>query len=266
MGKILEISPEKYDQPQTNKTHSFKSHQYQSELMTSKIGTNKILQAAGPIINYVTHVCNSNNKYRKNSVSAILKKEINFFMAYLEPYYKQEIIFAARHIICSWSNEIIINSDWGRKKKWSTPLSKGENVPESWKGENFFVIVQRCASNPKEYQDLLQLCYCCMTLGYAGIYRDDKKGHVACYTIIDILWDLIASEVNKNTHLTQVKTGYVNSNKPKVIWSLMLAVTIICIGTILTLELQLMRVTKPMLTYLEKTVQVQQHDSKDARE
>ena len=235
----------------------FSNSDIKSSLCANDIGDNVILKSASPIINYVTHVCNNGSKYRKNSVNAILKKEIFCFMQKLESNYKPEIVLAARHIICSWCYDIIKHSDWGIKKKWSPPPLSNAGSLESWKGESFFIIIQRSAKNPLEHKDLLQLCYCCMTLGYAGIYREDKQGHVICYTIIDKLWDLISHDVAQADHLKEIKTTEVNTSKPRIIWGSLLTITIACIATIFILEFRLMQVTKPLLTYLEQSISSQ---------
>jgi type VI secretion system protein ImpK len=239
---------------QPNIQEVFNNAEIKSSFCDSTIGNNTILKAVAPIINYVTHVCNTNNKYRKNSVNVILKKEITCFMKKLEADYKPDVILAARHIICSWCYDIIKNSDWGRKKKWTPPTISNAGNCETWQGENFFVIIQRCAKNPPEHQDLLQLCYCCMTLGYAGIYRNDEKGHIICYTIIDKIWDLISNDVESANHLKEIKTTEVDTNKPKIIWFFLLMITLISVIAIFLLEFRLMQVTKPVLGYLQQNI------------
>jgi len=235
----------------------FTNQNIKSALTPNNIGANKILKAASPLINYVTHLCNTDNKYRKNAVNEFLVNEIMCFTKDLEESYRHEIILAARHIVCSWCNEAITNSSWGKKKKWEAPTTINDSHPETWRGENFFVIVKRCATNPKEHQDLLQLCYCCMTLGYEGIYRKDNKGHVACYTIIDKLWDLISTEIKNSNHLTKVKTTATNTNQPKIVWGSLLIISLISIITIFTLEFKLLQITKPMISYLEQSIKLE---------
>lgn len=240
--------------------HLFTHHTVESTLRQSTIGDNEMLQAASSIINYVTTLCrDTGSKLRKGEVSNCLVNEIYYFTQQLEPHYRHEIILAARHILCSWSHELIANCSWGKKKKWSAPVSLQDSYPETWRGENFFVIIQRSASNPKEHQDLLQLCYCCMTLGYAGTYRKDKQGHIACYTIIDKLWELIASDVKSARHLTPVRTAIINTRQPKLVWGGLLFVTLCSIAAMFILEFRLLQVTKPMIHYLENRIQAESH-------
>jgi type IV/VI secretion system ImpK/VasF family protein len=238
--------------------HLFTHHAVESNLRQSRIGDNAMLQAAAPIINYVTALCRDNRStLRKGEVNHCLVNEIRYFTQQLEPHYRHEIILAARHILCSWGHEVIANSSWGKKKKWSTPAALQDSHPETWEGENFFVIIQRSASNPKEHQDLLQLCYCCMTLGYAGTYRKEKQGHIACYTIIDKLWELISSDVQSARHLTPVRTAIVNTHQPKLVWGSLLLITLCSIAAMFILEFRLLQVTKPMISYLESRIQAE---------
>ena len=257
MSKTLDLVINNDTMASPDPDNLFTNQNIKSALTPSSIGTNKILKAASPLINYVTHLCNSNNKYRKNDVNDFLINEILCFTKDLEANYRHEIILAARHIVCSWCNELITNSAWGKKKKWEAPTTINDSHPETWRGENFFVIVKRCATNPKEHQELLQLCYCCMTLGYEGIYRKDKDGHIACYTIIDKLWDLIANEIKSSSHLTKIKTTATNTNQPKIVWGTLLIISLLSIMTIFTLEFKLMQITKPMISYLEQSIKLQ---------
>lgn len=257
MQNALDIIADK-DSASPCPDHLFTHHAVESTLKTSAIGDNAMLQAASPIINYVTTLCrDANSRLRKGDVNTCLVNEVRHFMQQLEPHYRHEIILAARHILCSWSHELIANSSWGKKKKWSTPATLQDSHPETWEGENFFVIIQRSASNPKEHQDLLQLCYCCMTLGYAGNYRKEKQGHIACYTIIDKLWELIASDVQSARHLTPARTAIVNSHQPKLVWGTLLFITLCSIAAMFILEFRLLQVTKPMISYLENRIQAE---------
>jgi len=257
MHKTLDIITDK-DTASPCPDHLFAHQTVESNLRRSTIGDNAMLQAASPIINYVTALCrDSNSKLRKGEVNNCLVNEIGCFTQHLEPHYRHEIILAARHIICSWSKELCAKRSWGKKKKWSTPATLQDSHPETWKGENFFVIIQRSASNPKEHQDLLKLCYCCMTLGYAGTYRKDKQGHIACYTIIDKLWELISSDVQSARHLTPVRTAMVNTHQPKLVWGSLLLITLCSIAAMFILEFRLLQVTKPMISYLENRIQAE---------
>ena len=175
----------------------------QSKLKQNQINTNPILQAASPIINYVAFICTQEHSHKKNVVEACLCHEIQCFTHQLQSQYRNEVVLAARHILCAWSHELLKHSTWGKKRRWSTPSASQQTHNTSWEGENFFEIIRRSAQQPAEYKDLLQLCYHCMTLGYQGIYRTEQQGYLACYTIIDKLWSLIGHNMQTPNHLAK---------------------------------------------------------------
>ena len=239
----------------------FNSHYYDTQLSTQIINSNNIMRYATPIINFINHLCFNSNKYTKSAVEEILNNEIIFFNQQITQHYKAEIVMAAQHVICSWCHEVIFNSSWGKRKKWPEKPKISNLKQESWQGENFYKIIQLCAQKPDEYQDLLQLCYYTMNLGYQGCYRNQEDGHISYYTIIDRIWDLIANEIAvEGKHLRQSKKNIISNYKPKIIKSIITILTTVSVGIMLMIQIQMNQITKPITNYFDQSIQFLNHN------
>ena len=232
----------------------FATKRYSSELTKSTIDKNLLLKYANPIINYVSHVCFAPNKYRKVDVENFLVNEVCYFTQVLKNKYKSEIILAARHILCAWINETILKSSWGKQRKWQAPKSLNQDYAESWKGESFFIIMQRCASSPTEHQDILELSYICMTLGYEGCYKFESKGYAICYTIIDSLWDVISPNITSSSCLLTTNPESKQTNKIKLTTILPSCMIAISLVGILCLKISLNQTLDPIMSYFDQRI------------
>jgi type VI secretion system protein ImpK len=70
----------------------------------------------------------------------------------------------------------VLSTPWGSDSVWSqqTLLSKYHN--ESSGGENFFLIVNKLIEQQQRNNDLIELCYVCLSSGFCGKYRISKQG------------------------------------------------------------------------------------------
>lgn len=89
----------------------------------------------------------------------------------------EETIRAARYVLCTALDEIVLNTPWGSNSSWSQQslLSRFHN--EVWGGEQFFRLLDRFQQNPGANLDLLELMYICLALGFQGRYRVMGDGH-----------------------------------------------------------------------------------------
>jgi type VI secretion system protein ImpK len=232
----------------------FVTEQYSSKLTKNIIAKNLLLKYSSPIINYVSHVCFAPNKYKKVEVENFLANEICYFTQILKHKYKAEIILAARHILCAWINETILKSSWGKQRKWQEPKNLDQTDEESWAGESFFIIMQRCAASPNEHQDILELSYICMTLGYEGCYQFESKGYAVCYTIIDSLWNVISPNITHNSCLLTTDTSSKKIKKMKFIILVPSCIIAISLIGILCLKISLTQALNPIISYFDQRI------------
>jgi len=82
----------------------------------------------------------------------------------------------ASYGLCSFLDEIILNTPWGSQSSWAHHSLLVIFHKEAWGGERFFDIVQHLQRAPAQNLDLLELCYLFVSLGFQGKYRIVANG------------------------------------------------------------------------------------------
>lgn len=106
---------------------------------------------------------------------------------------KNEIVVAARYLLCTALDEAVLNTPWGGESRWpqQTLLSTFHN--ETAGGEKFFLILDRLRASPREHLHILELIYLCLSLGFEGKYKLSHRGRDALEQIRDELFGVIRS-------------------------------------------------------------------------
>ena len=229
----------------------FDQSEIESKLIKTHQNTDSILQTAAPLINYISFISTQDHQKKKSEVEASLCHEMNYLEQMLRKNYRNEVVLASLHILCSWSHEQIRCSSWGKKRKWQAPTHIFHSQNETWEGENFFEIIRRSSAKPDEYKELLELCFCCMALGYQGRYRSEEQGHLICYTIIDKLWELISHDAQTPSHLKTPQAAYTTTPKRKKIRYALIVFTSALLLYSSWLSHQRMQAMEPILNTLQ---------------
>jgi type VI secretion system protein ImpK len=140
-------------------------------------GVNELVAAAGPLFSLVGQLADTASHPNVDSLAAHVSQEINTFEATakargLEP----ELVLAARYVLCTLLDEIVLSTPWGAESSWGAQTLLIRFHKESWGGEKFFQIVDRSMQDPGRNLDLLEFLYICMALGLGGKYRVQQDG------------------------------------------------------------------------------------------
>ena len=103
----------------------------------------------------------------------------------------QENVIAARYLLCSVIDEIVLNTPWGAGSGWSQHSLLSLFHQETSGGEKSFLILQRLLETPGTHLDILELFYLCLSLGFQGKYRVMPRGNEQLETIRDNLYNTI---------------------------------------------------------------------------
>tara|TARA_R110001599_G_scaffold185680_1_gene379928 strand:- start:15190 stop:16530 length:1341 start_codon:yes stop_codon:yes gene_type:complete len=88
----------------------------------------------------------------------------------------EEIIVTSRYLICSFIDEMILNTPWGGSSQWSTKSLLSFFHKESQGGTKFFDILKKIEQQSARYIDLIELVYVCLAYGYLGKFRMQADG------------------------------------------------------------------------------------------
>jgi type VI secretion system protein ImpK len=117
-----------------------------------------------------------------------------------------EIIVTSRYLICSFIDEMILNTPWGSTSHWSTQSLLSFFHKESQGGEKFFDILKKIEQQSGRYLDLIELVYVCLSFGYLGKYRLQADGASQISSIQENLYQHIR-KLRQHKELTLSKTS-----------------------------------------------------------
>lgn len=87
-----------------------------------------------------------------------------------------DIIISARYLVCSFIDEMILNTPWGSVSNWSTRSLLSHFHKESQGGTKFFEILKKIEQQSARYIELIELAYVCLSYGYLGMFRVQADG------------------------------------------------------------------------------------------
>ena len=73
-----------------------------------------------------------------------------------------ETVLAARYVLCTFLDEIVLGTPWGSESVWSTQSLLSSFHNETWGGEKFFLILDSMLQDPAGNINLIELMYVCL--------------------------------------------------------------------------------------------------------
>ena len=83
----------------------------------------------------------------------------------------QESLLAARYALCTFLDEVVMNTPWGAASEWANSPLLLTFHRETHGGDKFFHMVDRVLADTAPRHDLIEFFYVCLSLGFAGRYR-----------------------------------------------------------------------------------------------
>ncbi|WP_051306990.1 type IVB secretion system protein IcmH/DotU [Desulfomicrobium escambiense] len=87
-------------------------------------------------------------------------------------------VLAAKYVLCSALDESVSTSPLGAGGDWSNQALLATFHNETWGGEKFFQITERCMQQPARNLYLLELIYLLLSLGFEGRYKLQSRGSI----------------------------------------------------------------------------------------
>lgn len=206
---------------------------YRSKTFSVNGGINPLADAAAPIFAIVNKLKNSTAALDLIQLFYDLTHEIKAFeqRAQIQGY-RPNTIMAARYVLCALLDETILTTPWGKSSEWLRQNLISSLHGEADRNEKFFLILERSCQDASTHIDLLELLYFCMSLGFAGKYRETNNGHEYLGKISDELYQVIQQQRGEfPKHLTLEQPAKQHKTKTK----LKLKVWPIVLTTLLTL-------------------------------
>lgn len=210
---------------------------YRSKLFSITAHINPLVNAAGTLLAIASALQNLTTPPDMTQLYLDLCHEIKAFENKAQAAnYRSQNILAARYILCTLIDEIILKTLWGTHSQWKNKnlLITFQNEP--WGGERFFVILERCCEDPTLHIDLLELMYISLSMGYEGKYSHLEKGYQQLNIVIDTLYEIIQQQRGEFSQklFLQPFTNVITNNKLRH-WLLPTFICIIATFTLLTI-------------------------------
>lgn len=232
------------------------------QVFTVSAAANPLLQAVSPLLTLATQLQEQSEAPDLALLHPRLCNEIKAFeVRAQELHYRSPIILAARYLLCSFIDEIIEKSSWGKTSLWPQCSLLKTFHHEAWGGDRFFVILERSAEDPHLNIDLLELGYFCLSLGYEGRYYNAPRGQREVGQFIDQLYYWIMDERGEDTFkCPKMLPPPPSSKKWYGIFKQKKILVILAIGVFLTIalnlrkQIQLNHLAQPVTQQLEKAL------------
>ncbi|MCO5063381.1 MAG: type IVB secretion system protein IcmH/DotU [Rhizobiaceae bacterium] len=152
-------------------------------------GSNRLLEGAMPLLGASVRL---RGLYHLDDVAALhahLANEVQAFERASEAAgYDAATVIAARYCICATVDEAVLSHHWGGDSLWPERplLSLFHN--ETWGGEKVFAILDRVMAETNRFQDLLELIYYCIGLGFEGKYHVMHNGQAKLHELLETVY------------------------------------------------------------------------------
>lgn len=82
----------------------------------------------------------------------------------------------AAYALCALVDETVLSTPWGFESIWAKQSLLITFYKEYTAGEAFFNFLKKAKESPKQYLDLLEFFYVCLSLGFQGRFRHEAGG------------------------------------------------------------------------------------------
>jgi type VI secretion system protein ImpK len=158
------------------------------------VGLNPLVQAASPLLLLAGQLRGSVTPMDVEGLRHLALEEIRRFEEHSRSAgIQNEIILAARYVLCAAMDEAVLSTPWGAQSDWSQHPLLVALHREAWGGEKFFEMLDRISQDPARHLDLMELQYLCLAFGFGGKYQVLDRGHEKLAAIQQDLYRKIRS-------------------------------------------------------------------------
>jgi type VI secretion system protein ImpK len=142
------------------------------------LGLNPLVQAASPLLLRMGQMRSAPASIDVPSLRRASVEEIRRFEERARAAgVRNEIVLAARYVLCAGLDEAVLSTPSGAQSEWSQHPLLVALHREAWGGEKFFEMLDRILVDPARHIDLIELQYLILALGFTGKYQMLDRGH-----------------------------------------------------------------------------------------
>lgn len=103
----------------------------------------------------------------------------------------RESILAARYALCTFIDEVVMNTPWGANSLWPGRALLLTFHRDSAGGEKVFQMIERVLADRQPRRDLVEFFHVCLALGFQGQYRVTPGGEARLAELRERLYERI---------------------------------------------------------------------------
>jgi len=190
---------------------------------------NPLLDAATPLFGLVIRARRMTDHSQIPQLYVRVRDEITVILEEIKQAgYDGPTQLAYSYCLCAFVDEAIMATPWGAYSIWAERSMLSIYHDETWGGEKFFTILSRMLLEADKYQDMLELGYYCLSLGFRGKYGMQFDGAAQLQAIMRKLHDTLRNQrgdpfealQDSKQHVTPIHYGY---KKYTPLWTCWLA-------------------------------------------
>lgn len=185
--------------------------------------------------------------YDIGNVNEVRQDLVDMMNLVMESFTKQNIesnqMLLARYLLCTFMDEIISSTYWGKEHNWASNSLLGIFYNETYGGDKFFQLLSQLQASAATHINLLELMYIALSLGFEGKYRIQPRGKMDLDTIRENLFKQIkmvkgqsALKFYNEQEATKVSDRFLYKASHKMVY-VSIAVMFVIIYTVLTISL-----------------------------
>jgi type VI secretion system protein ImpK len=165
------------DVDKTRISASARNNDSVQKLPTLSISDNVLIDDAAALFSFIPAMRNSR---QHADVSALKAQCVQLINQYEQQLRQKDIdsvlIQNARYCMCSFIDEVVLNTSWGENSDWATESLLATFHNETFGGSYFFTLLDNAIAEPRSHLLLLELQYLCLSFGFAGKMRIEERG------------------------------------------------------------------------------------------
>ncbi|MBX2858040.1 MAG: type IVB secretion system protein IcmH/DotU [Cellvibrionaceae bacterium] len=152
-------------------------------------GLNPLVAAASTLLTVAIKLRSTMQHNNPPQLHKQLTEEIrNFELKAKNSTTNQDSVLAARYLLCTVVDEIVLSTPWGAGSGWSQHSLLSLFHKDISGGEKCFDVLRKLLETPSKHLDLLELFYLCLSLGFRGKYKLVQRGQEQLEQIRDNLF------------------------------------------------------------------------------
>jgi type VI secretion system protein ImpK len=172
----------------------------------------------------------------------------------------QESILAARYALCTFIDEVVMNTPWGANSLWPGRALLLTFHRDSAGGEKVFQMIERVLADRQPRRDLVEFFHVCLALGFQGQYRVIPGGEALLAELRERLYARIRQWREAPPDALSPAWQGVEDRRHRLVrtlpaWVCVALVLVIGSGVYFTLHNGLNRATAPVMAQLNEVRQ-----------